>query len=491
MALQTAHELARQLEQGTITSVALTEATLARIEAVEPRLASFLHVNREGALQQAGESDKRRAAGSPLSPFDGVPIAIKDNMATCGTPTTCGSRILENFIPPYEGTVPGKLAAAGMVLVGKTNMDEFAMGSSTENSAYGRSKNPWNTDRVAGGSSGGSATAVAGGQVPVSLGSDTGGSIRQPASFCGITGLKPTYGRVSRYGLVAYASSLDQIGPMSIDVEDTAQLLHLIAGHDPRDSTSQNVPVPDYPALLKEGSLEGKVIARPREFFETDGLDPDVRKTLEDAAARMEEAGARLVDVSMPHLKYSVGCYYLIATAEASSNLARYDGAHYGFRVPDTKNIVEMFSRSRAEGFGPEVKRRIMMGTHALSAGYFDAYYVKAMKVRTLIKGDYDKALDQADLILAPASPFPAFSAGSRVEDPLAMYLCDIFTLSLNLAGYCGISIPAGFSNDGLPIGLQLMGGAFKEAELLQAAWQVEQLLGVVGTRQPAVCAEV
>lgn len=489
MAPQTAHDLARQLAEGSVTSVSLTEKTLERITAVESQLSSFLHVNREGALRQAAESDARRAAGNLLSPQDGVPIALKDNMITRGMPTTCGSRILENFIPPFEGTVAGRLAGAGMVLVGKTNMDEFAMGSSTENSAYGRSKNPWNTNHVCGGSSGGSATAVAGGQVPVALGSDTGGSIRQPASFCGITGLKPTYGRVSRFGLVAYASSLDQIGPMTNDVEDAAALLHLIAGHDPRDSTSQNVPVPDYPALLKEGSLEGKTVARPREFFETEGLDGDVRRALDEAAEKMQAAGARLIDVSMPHLKYSVGCYYLIATAEASSNLARYDGAQYGFRVPDTSNIVEMFSRSRAEGFGTEVKRRIMMGTHALSAGYFDAYYMKALKVRTLIKGDYDRALEQADLILAPASPFPAFEAGSRVEDPLAMYLTDIFTLSLNLAGYCGISIPAGFSKDGLPIGMQLMAGAFRELDLLQSAWQVEKLLGVVATRTPAVFA--
>jgi aspartyl-tRNA(Asn)/glutamyl-tRNA(Gln) amidotransferase subunit A len=381
-----------------------------------------------------------------------------------------------------------KLQDAGMVIAGKANLDEFAMGSSTENSAFGRSRNPWDTSRVTGGSSGGSASCVAAGQVPWSLGSDTGGSIRQPASFCGIVGLKPTYGRVSRYGLVAFASSLDQIGPMTLDVEDAAQLLQVISGHDPLDSTSADMPVPDYVGDLKQGDLKGKKIARPREFFEAEGMDPEVTKIIDAAAEKFASLGAEIVDVSMPHLKYSIGTYYLIATAEASSNLARYDGAQYGYRTPGTSNIVEMFSRTRAEGFGREVKRRIMMGTHALSAGYYDAYYLKALKVRTLIRRDYDEVLKQADLILAPTSPMPAFEAGSRIDDPLAMYLVDIFTLSLNLAGYCGLSMPAGFTLGGLPVGLQLFAGAFEETKLLQFAWQLEQALGVVGTRQPAVC---
>jgi aspartyl-tRNA(Asn)/glutamyl-tRNA(Gln) amidotransferase subunit A len=417
---------------------------------------------------------------------------VKDNMITRGTRTTCSSRILENFVPPFNGTAIQKLQDAGLVIVGKTNMDEFAMGSSSENSAFGRTSNPWKLDRVTGGSSGGSAACVAAGQAPFSLGSDTGGSIRQPASFCGIVGLKPTYGRVSRYGLVAYASSLDQIGPMALDVEDTARLLGIIAGHDPKDSTSADVPVPDYMATLKQGSLKGLRVALPREFFSSATLDSataadsgiqEVSDITREAVERLRAAGAEIVDVSMPHVKYSVACYYLVATAEASSNLARYDGCQYGYRARDTKNIVEMFSKTRAEGFGDEVKRRIMIGTHALSAGYYDAYYVKALKVRTLIKRDYDEALRQADVILAPTSPMPAFVAGSKMNDPLAMYLCDIYTLSLNLSGYPGINIPIGFTSDGLPVGMQIFAGAFEEAKLLQAAWQAEQTLAVAGSR--------
>ncbi len=487
MSLHTAHALASQLADGTTTAVALANEYLERIARTEPTLHSFVTVMRAEALAAAEASDARRAAGKPLSRFDGVPIAIKDNMITRGTRTTCSSRILENFVPPYDGTVVGKLRAAGLVPIGKTNLDEFAMGSSTENSAFGRSKNPWNPDLVPGGSSGGSATCVAGGQAPWSLGSDTGGSIRQPASFCGLVGFKPTYGRVSRYGLVAFASSLDQIGPMTLDVEDTAELLSIISGHDPLDSTSANIAVPDYAAELREGSLAGKRIARPREFFTGEGMDPEVTAIVEATTEKLRSLGAEIVDVSMPHLQYSVSCYYLVATAEASSNLARFDGAQYGFRAADTKNIVEMFSRTRAQGFGPEVKRRIMIGTHALSAGFYDAFYVKALKVRTLIKQDYDKALAQADLILAPTSPFPAFAAGARSADPLAMYLCDIFTLSLNLAGYCGLNLPAGYTSAGLPVGIQLFAGAFEETKLLQAAWQLEQSIGVVGTRVPAL----
>ncbi len=487
MALRSAHELAGQLAKGAVTSEELVRRSLAHIKATEPRLNAFVTVMEEQALAAARESDKRRAAGQTLSPLDGIPVAIKDNMNTEGVRTTCSSRMLEQFVPPFSSTAVRKLQDAGLVVVGKTNLDEFAMGSSTENSAFGRSANPWDTDRVPGGSSGGSAVAVAGGQVPLALGSDTGGSIRQPASLCGIVGLKPTYGRVSRYGLVAFASSLDQIGPMTVDVEDAALLLGTVAGHDPLDSTSADVPVPDYAASLRSFDWKGRRVARPKEFFTGEGLDPEVARCADAFLEKLASLGAEIVDVSMPHLKYSISTFYIVATAEASSNLARYDGAQYGFRAAGTKNIIEMFSRTRAQGFGPEIKRRVMMGTHVLSAGYYDAYYNKAQKVRTLIKRDYDRALEKADLVAAPTSPFPAFLAGSRMDDPLAMYLCDVFTISLNLAGYCGLSLPSGFTEGGLPIGMQLMAGAFEEEKLLGAAWQLEQALGVAGSRAPEI----
>ncbi len=487
MALRSARELAGQLAEGTVTSVDLTRHYLGRIAATEPKLNAFVTVMEEEALRAAAKSDERRAAGKTLSPLDGVPVAVKDNMITEGVRTTCGSRILENFVPPYIGTAVRKLQEAGLVIVGKTNMDEFAMGSSTENSAFGRAANPWDLERVPGGSSGGSAVAVAAGQVPIALGSDTGGSIRQPASLCGIVGMKPTYGRVSRYGLVAYASSLDQIGPMTLSVEDAALLLGAVAGHDPKDSTSADVPVPDYAAALGNFDWKGKRVARPKEFFAGEGLDPEVERVAGETLEKLAGLGAEIVDVSMPNVKYSISTYYLLGTAEASSNLARFDGAQYGFRAEGTDNIIDMFSRTRGQGFGQEVKRRIMMGTHALSAGYYDAYYLQALKVRTLVKRDYDRALEQADLVIAPTSPFPAFPAGSRMDDPLAMYLCDIFTISLNMAGYCGISLPAGFTNGGLPVGMQLMAGAFQEEKLLSAAWRLEQALGVVGSRTPEI----
>ncbi len=489
MALETLHSLAEKLSTGETNSVNLVKDYLEKISRTEPQLKSFITVMENEALAAAEESDRRRAYEMPKSPWDGIPIAVKDNMITKGTRTTCASKILENFVPPYDGTAVSKLREAGFIIIGKANLDEFAMGSSTENSAFGRSCNPWNTECVVGGSSGGSASAVASGQVPASLGSDTGGSIRQPASFCGIVGLKPTYGRVSRYGLVAFASSLDQIGPMTHDVEDATILLDAISGYDPQDSTSANVEHTSILNKLKEGSLKGKKIARPKEMFEGDGLNPEVRECIEKTIEKLKEEGAEIIDVSMPNLKHSISCYYLIATAEASSNLARYDGAQYGFRTPDTENVVEMFSKSRAQGFGEEVKRRIMMGTHALSAGYYDAYYLKAQKVRTLIKRDYDAALAKADLIIAPTSPIPAFKSGEKTDDPLQMYLCDIYTLSLNLAGYCGISLPAGFSSDGLPIGVQLFAGAFEEGKLLSSAWLLEKSLGVVNSRTPAVLA--
>lgn len=484
--MKTAHQIAQELAAGHTSSVSETERYLQVIEETDPELNAFVTVMRDQALAMAKAADERRAAGKTLSPLDGVPVAVKDNMITKGVRTTCSSKILENFEPPFNGTAVQKLQEAGLPILGKTNLDEFAMGSSTENSAFGRTKNPWALDRVCGGSSGGSAVCVAAGQAPLALGSDTGGSIRQPASFCGVVGLKPTYGRVSRYGLVAYASSLDQIGPLALNVEDAAALLQTVAGHDPMDSTSASVEVDDYLAELKSGDLKGKRIARPTEFFEAEGMDESVQKIVDGACEKLAQAGAEIVDVSMPNIKHSISCYYLLATAEASSNLARYDGVQYGFRAPSAKNIVDMFSQSRAMGFGDEVKRRIMMGTHALSAGYYDAYYLKALKVRTLIKQDYEKVLQEADAIIAPTSPFPAFPAGSRIDDPLAMYLVDIFTLSLNLAGYCGINLPAGFTNDDLPVGVQLFAGAFQEKALLQMAWRAEELFGIYGTREPA-----
>jgi aspartyl-tRNA(Asn)/glutamyl-tRNA(Gln) amidotransferase subunit A len=489
MTLKTAHELARALAGGETTSRRLVGEYLDRIARHQPTTNAFITVTAERALAAAEASDRRRADGKELSPLDGIPVAVKDNIATKGVLTTCASRILDNFVPPYDATVVRQMEEAGLVTVGKTNLDEFAMGSSTENSHFGTSRNPWNTACVPGGSSGGSAVAVAAGLAPLALGSDTGGSIRQPAGLCGITGLKPTYGRVSRYGLVAFASSLDQIGPMALDVEDCAHLLSIIAGHDERDSTSANQPVENYAAKLSHGALKGKKVARPREFFTGEGMDPEVTAAIDAAVSQLADLGAEIVDVDMPHVRHSVACYYLVATAEASSNLARYDGAQYGHRAEGAKNVVEMFSRTRSEGFGDEVKRRIMIGTHALSSGYYDAYYLRALKVRTLIKRDYDNALANADFIVAPTSPFPAFPIGAKAADPLSMYLCDIFTLSLNLAGYCGINLPVGFSSTGLPIGMQLFAGAFRELPLLQAAWQLEKALGIVGTREPALAA--
>jgi aspartyl-tRNA(Asn)/glutamyl-tRNA(Gln) amidotransferase subunit A len=483
MSLVTAHQMAADLAAGKTTSRKLVEASLARIDAVEPRVKALLHVRREAALRDADAADARRACGSAASPLDGVPVIVKDNLCTEGEPTTCASKILAGFRPPYDATAVRRLREGGMVIVGKANLDEFAMGSSTENSAFGASRNPWDITRVPGGSSGGSAAAVAAGEAPIALGSDTGGSIRHPSAFCGLTGLKPTYGRVSRYGLVAFASSLDQIGPMAADVLDCAHAMNLLAGHDPMDSTSAPVPVPDYVKALEGASLKGLRIARPREFFPETGIDPEVRASVDSVVETLRRQGAQIVDVSMPHVDYAIATYYLIATAEASSNLARYDGAHYGHRTPGTKNIVEMFSRSRAEGFGPEVKRRIMIGTYALSAGFYDAYYLKASKVRTLVKRDYDSALAQADLIIAPTTPSTAFKLGEKAADPLAMYLADIFTISLNLAGYCGLSMPCGFDSKGLPIGFQLFAGAYQEERLLRAAFAAEKALGVANVK--------
>ena len=461
-------ELTRQLASGELTAVELARQSLDQITRCDGDVKAFLHVDREGTLAQAAEVDRRRAAGTPLGPLAGIPIAIKDVICVAGQTTTCASQMLRNFVPPYDAHVISKLRAADAVLVGKVNMDEFAMGSSTENSSYQKTANPWDLQRTPGGSSGGSAAAVAARMTPLALGSDTGGSIRQPAGLCGIVGLKPTYGRVSRYGLVAYASSLDQIGPMSTDVAGTAALLEAIAGHDPRDSTSVPCDVPRYTTTLEQ-PLAGLKIGIAREHFGA-GLDPEVEQGVRSAIDVYRSLGATVHEISLPHQKYAVAVYYIVAPSEASSNLARYDGVHYGHRASQFDGLVDMYSSSRGEGFGAEVKRRIMLGTYALSAGYYDAYYLKALKVRRLIRGDFDAAFQQVDLIATPVNPTPAFKLGELVNDPLAMYLSDIYTISANLAGIPGISIPAGFHSLGLPLGLQLLAPPFEEERLLRAA---------------------
>lgn len=469
-------ELHRQLIRKERSSVEITQEALNRIEALEPKLHSFLCVTPELALKQAKSVDAKIAAGEEIGLLAGIPIAIKDNMCTQGIPTTCGSRVLENFVPPYESTVTQKLADAGAVCVGKTNLDEFAMGSSTENSAYQVTANPWDLQRVPGGSSGGSAAAVSSDECVVALGSDTGGSIRQPASFCGLVGLKPTYGLVSRYGLVAYASSLDQIGPFGRTVEDAAILLGAIAGYDPKDSTSLNVDIPNYAHLIKpdfrpRGLLRIGVI---KETF-GQGLDPVVENAVTKALEHMQQLGAEIHVISCPRFRYGLPTYYIIAPSEASANLARYDGVKYGFRDRDATNIISMYSKTRSTGFGAEVKRRIMLGTYALSAGYYDAYYLKAQKVRTLIKKDFDRAFEQVDILVSPTAPTTAFKAGEKTSDPLSMYLSDLMTIPVNLAGLPALSIPCGFDNNGLPIGMQLIGKVLREDQLLQVAYAYEQ----------------
>jgi aspartyl-tRNA(Asn)/glutamyl-tRNA(Gln) amidotransferase subunit A len=457
------------------------------------RLNVFVHLDAERILDQARQVDRRRRAGEPLGALAGVPVAIKDVLCVQGEPTTCGSRMLRNFRPPYDATVIARLKASGAILFGKTNMDEFAMGSSTENSAYGPTLNPWDETRVPGGSSGGSAAAVAAGLAPVSLGSDTGGSIRQPAAFCGVVGLKPTYGRVSRYGLIAFASSLDQVGPFAHDLADTAMLLKVIAGHDPNDSTSVAEPVPDYSATL-ETPPDSLRIGVVREFL-GEGLDPEVAAAVQEAVRVYERAGATIKEVSLPHSKYGVPAYYIVAPAECSSNLARYDGTTYGHRAEDYSakypgeekiaEMVRMMMVSRAEGFGPEVKRRIILGTFALSAGYADQYYNKALQVRRKIRGDFDAAFREVDVLLGPTSPTPAFKLGERTTGPLAMYLSDIYTITVNLAGIPGLSIPCGLTRENLPIGLQLLAPPFAEETLLRTARVFERATDW-HTRQPA-----
>ncbi|MGE3313666.1 MAG: Asp-tRNA(Asn)/Glu-tRNA(Gln) amidotransferase subunit GatA [Planctomycetaceae bacterium] len=468
-----ASSLLSRLNSGELTSVALTTACLDAIRKHDGRINAFLSVNEAGSLEQAAAVDALRKAGKPVGPLAGLPVALKDVLCTRGERTTCASRMLENFVPPYDAHVVEKLRSAGAVLIGKTNMDEFAMGSSTENSAFKTTRNPWNTDCAPGGSSGGSAAAVAAGMVPLAIGTDTGGSIRQPAGFCGIVGMKPTYGRVSRYGLVAFASSLDQIGPMAKDVTSAAMLLQAIAGHDPRDSTCVDQPVPDYLGEL-EKPLAGLRIGIAKEHF-AEGLDPEVKLAVTSALEVYRRAGAEVREITLPHTKYGVAAYYIIAPCEASSNLARYDGVHYGHRAEKFANMIDMYAASRGEGFGREVKRRIMLGTYALSAGYYDAYYLKALKVRRLIRNDFDKAFESVDMIASPVTPTPAFRIGEMVNDPLSMYLSDIYTISANLAGLPGIALPAGLSSGKLPIGLQLLGPAFSEDKLLRAARMFER----------------
>jgi len=464
-------QLAPLLARGEVSPVEVTEALLRRIQERDGELNAYITVDETGAREMAREAAARLKQGE-ATPLTGIPLGLKDVLVTRGLKTTCGSRILAYFVPPYDATVCARLREAGAVFLGKLNMDEFAMGSSTENSAFGPTRNPWDRDYIPGGSSGGSAAAVAADLCIASLGSDTGGSIRQPASLCGVVGLKPTYGRVSRYGLVAYASSLDQIGPVTKDVRDAALLLQAIAGHDPRDSTSLAAPAPDYQEALGR-EITGMKIGVPREFFGP-GLDPEVEAAVKEALQTLSGLGAELLEVSLPHTEYAVAAYYVLAVAEASSNLARYDGVKYGFRA-EGKNLLEMYAQTRAQGFGAEVRRRIMLGTYALSAGYYDAYYKKASQVRALIRQDFEAVFRQCHVIATPVAPTPAFRLGEKVDDPLTMYLSDIFTISANLGGIPGISAPCGFSSQGLPIGLQLLGPALGEADLLQVAYAFEQ----------------
>ncbi len=472
----TIHEAHRLLKDGELSPEELTRSVLERIDEVEERIKAFVTIDREGALKAAREAGERLKRDEGVTPLTGIPISIKDIFCTKGMETTCSSRILRGFVPPYDATVVKRLKEAGAVIVGKNNMDEFAMGSSTENSAFQITRNPWDLERVPGGSSGGSAAAVAIGESLASIGTDTGGSIRQPAALCGVVGLKPTYGRVSRYGMIAFASSLDQAGPITRDVEDAAILLGIIAGHDPLDSTSIDEPVPDYLEGIGRG-VKGLKIGIPKEYF-IEGMDKEVEEAVREAAKTLEKEGAVVEEVSLPHTEYAVATYYLVATAEASSNLARYDGVKYGYRVEDPENLLDMYCRTRDKGFGAEVKRRIMLGTYALSAGYYEAYYGKACQVRTLIKRDFEEAFGKVDIILTPTSPTPAFKVGEKIDDPLKMYLSDVFTIPCNLAGLPGLALPCGFTRGGLPIGMQFIGRALDEATILRAAYHYQSVTG-------------
>jgi aspartyl-tRNA(Asn)/glutamyl-tRNA(Gln) amidotransferase subunit A len=467
-------ELQKKFTAGEVTAVEIVRAYSLRIGQVESKVKAYVTLSQDAVLQQAAGLDARLKGWRKTQPLTGMPLAIKDNLCTEGVPTTCSSRMLQRFIPPYDATVIAKLRAQDYLLLGKTNLDEFAMGSSTEHSAFGPSRNPWNLTCVPGGSSGGSAAAVAADECVAALGSDTGGSIRQPAAFCGVVGLKPTYGRVSRYGLVAFASSLDQIGPITKDVADAALLLGAIAGHDPMDSTSAHLPVPDYTKALRKKDLKKLTVGVPVEFF-SEGLDPEVEQAVRAAIDELKTLGGTVKEIHLPRTDAAVAVYYVIATAEASSNLARYDGVKFGLRAKETKDLLDLYMKTRQEGFGPEVKRRIMLGTYALSAGYYDAYYGKAQLVRTLICQDFRAAFQDVDLIVTPVTPTPAFRLGEKSEDPLQMYLSDIYTISINLAGLPAISVPCGFSKAGLPIGLQLIGRPFEEETLLRAAHAYEQ----------------
>ena len=469
----TLHELAQKLKKKECSSLEATRSVLGRIHAVEDKVKAYLTLTEEGALAQAKAADERLAQGGEIPPLLGVPIALKDIFLTEGVRTTCASRILENFIPTFDATAWARLKAAGAVLLGKLNQDEFAMGSSTERSAFGPTRNPWDLERIPGGSSGGSAAAVAADECIAALGTDTGGSIRQPAACCGVVGIKPTYGRVSRFGVIAFASSLDQVGPLTKDVTDAAILLRIVAGWDPRDSTSIARPVPDYTQALAR-DVKGMTVGLPKEFWIA-GLDAEVEAAGRKVVEELERLGAKVVEVSLPHTEYAIACYYIIAPAEASSNLARYDGVRYGLRAPVKGGLMQMYKVTRDQGFGPEVKRRILIGTYTLSAGYYDAYYRKAQQVRTLIKQDFDRAFETCDVLLTPTMPTPAFKLGEKTADPLQMYLSDIFTLSCNLAGLPGLSLPCGFTKSGLPIGLQILGPHFQEEKIFRAAYAYEQ----------------
>ncbi|RMG41804.1 MAG: Asp-tRNA(Asn)/Glu-tRNA(Gln) amidotransferase subunit GatA [Planctomycetota bacterium] len=479
-------ELHAKLRSGELSSREAVQAALEAIGQRDGTVQAFVDVWENEALLRAEEIDRRRAAGQPVGALAGLPVAVKDNLCTYGRRTSCASRMLENFRPPYDAHVIERLQAADAVIVGKTNLDEFAMGSSSEHSAFQVTRNPWNPEHSPGGSSGGSAAAVAAEMVPAAVGSDTGGSIRQPASFCGVVGLKPTYGRVSRYGLVAFASSLDQIGPLANDVYGCAMLLEVLAGHDPRDATCLNVPVPEYVRSVDEAPERLRVGVV--EEFMGEGVDDEVRSAVDRVVGALRDLGAVVESVSLPHARYAVATYYIVAPSEASSNLARYDGIHYGYRAEAFENLEDLYARTRGEAFGSEVKRRIMLGTYALSAGYYDAYYLKALKVRRLIRQDYDRAFERVDVLVGPVAPTPAFRLGEMLEDPLTMYLADVFTIGANLAGLPGISVPAAMSSQGLPIGVQLIGPPLSEERLLRAArlWERHCPRTVLG--RPALC---
>ena len=477
----TIHELQEKIKAGETTSTEIVQAVFRRIDAVEKDVHAYILLTREKALEGAAHADEEIKAGN-IKALTGIPIALKDLLCTKGVTTTCGSHILHNYVPPYDATVVEKLRDAGAVFTGKTNMDEFAMGSSTETSYFGITKNPWDLERIPGGSSGGSAAAVVADECIAAIGSDTGGSIRQPAALCGVVGMKPTYGRVSRYGLVAFASSLDQIGPFTKDVEDCAIMMNIMAGYDPRESTSVPADVPDYRQFLSRG-IGGWKVGIPKEYF-IEGIDAEVKDAIQQTIKVIEGLGAKCIEVSLPHTEYCLAVYYIIAPAEASSNLARYDGVKYGFRSLDGRDLLEMYKKSRSAGFGTEVKRRIMLGTYVLSSGYYDAYYKKASQVRALIKQDFDEVFKQCDVILTPTTPTPAFKIGEKTDDPLQMYLSDIFTISTNLAGIPGMVVPCGFTRAGLPVGVQFLAGHFEEGKLIQIAAAYEKNANL-GKRRP------